>query len=84
MVLSRHNYYKDRRQMKRKISHKKCLKWHYSTVRSVKIATVWTEDGAFPLFFRPHHEASSPLSQRPGICHPRQKKKMLMPGEKGG
>ena len=75
MVLSLHNYHKDRRQMKRKTSHKKCLKWQYSTVRSVKTATVWIEDGAFPLFFRPHHGTFSPLFQRPGICHPRQKKK---------
>ena len=51
----------------------------------MKTATVWIEDGAFPLFFRPHHGASSPLSQRPGICHPRQKKKRkkcLCPGRR--
>ena len=30
----------------------KCLKWHYSTVQSMK--NVLTEDGAFALFFRPH------------------------------
>ena len=32
----------------------KCLKWHYSTVRSMKNVAVLTEDGAFALFFRPH------------------------------
>ena len=32
----------------------KCLKWHYSTVRSMKNVAVLTEDGVFALFFRPH------------------------------
>ena len=32
----------------------KCLKWHYSTVRSMKNVAVLTEDGAFALFFRPY------------------------------
>ena len=32
----------------------KCLKWHYSTVRSMKNVAVLTEDGAFALFFRSH------------------------------
>ena len=32
----------------------KCLKWNYSTVRSMKNVAVLTEDGAFALFFRPH------------------------------
>ena len=32
----------------------KCLKWHYSTVRSMKNVAALTEDGAFALFFRPH------------------------------
>ena len=32
----------------------KCLKQHYSTVRSMKNVAVLTEDGAFVLFFRPH------------------------------
>ena len=31
----------------------KCLKWHYSTVRSMKNVAALTEDGAFALFFRP-------------------------------
>ena len=32
----------------------KRLKWHYSTVRSMKNVAVLTEDRAFVLFFRPH------------------------------
>ena len=32
----------------------KCLKRHYSTVRSMKNVAVLTEDGAFALLFRPH------------------------------
>ena len=32
----------------------KCLKRHYSTVRSMKNVAVLTEDWAFALFFRPH------------------------------
>ena len=32
----------------------KCLKRHYSTVQSMKIDSVLTEDRAFALFFRPH------------------------------
>ena len=32
----------------------KCLKWHYSTVQSMKNVAVLTEDGAFVLFFGPH------------------------------
>ena len=32
----------------------KCLKRHYSTVRSMKNVAVLTEDRAFVLFFRPH------------------------------
>ena len=32
----------------------KCLKWHYSTVQSMKNVAVLTEEGAFALFFRPH------------------------------
>ena len=32
----------------------KCLKWHYSTLRSIKNVAVLMEDGAFALFFRPH------------------------------
>ena len=32
----------------------KCLKRHYSTMRSMKNVAEFTEDGAFALFFRPH------------------------------
>ena len=32
----------------------KCLKWHYSTVSSMKNVAVLTEDGTFALFFHPH------------------------------
>ena len=32
----------------------KCLKRHYSTVRSMKNVAVLTDNGAFALFFRPH------------------------------
>ena len=32
----------------------KCLKWHYSTVRSMKNVAVLMEDGAFALFFCLH------------------------------
>ena len=32
----------------------KCLKRHYSTMRSIKNVAVFTEDGAFALFFGPH------------------------------
>jgi len=62
----------------------KCLKRHYSTVRSMKNVAVLTEDGAFALFF---------LSPPGGIwqlksSHPRefaiQGKKMLMPGGQPG
>ena len=55
----------------------KCLKWHYSTVRSMKNVAVLTGDGAF--FLSPPRgiwQLKSP--------HPRefaiQGKKMLMPG----
>ena len=40
-----------------------------------------TEDRAFALFFRPTPgHLTVQQSPHPGICHPRQKKKMLMPG----
>ena len=32
----------------------KCLKWHYSTVQSMKNVTLLKEEGAVALFFRPH------------------------------
>ena len=40
--------------MKTKSFTLKRLKRHYSTVRSMKNVAVFTEDGAFALFFRPH------------------------------
>ena len=40
--------------MKQKNRTLKCLKWHFSTVRSMKNVAVLTEDRAFALFFRPH------------------------------
>ena len=62
----------------------KCLKWHYSTVRSMKNVAALTEDGEFALFFRPHLGGfDSSRVPTPGICHPRQKK-MLMPGGQPG
>ena len=52
----------------------KCLKWHYSTVRSMKNVAVLTEDGAFALFFVPTQgDLTAQESPPPGICHPRQK-----------
>ena len=53
----------------------KCLKRHYSTVRSMKNVAVLTEDGAFALFFRPHRgDLTAQESPPPGIYHPTQKK----------
>ena len=49
----------------------KCLKRHYSTVRSKKNVAVVTEDGTF----HPHPgDLTAQESPPPGICHPRQKK----------
>ena len=67
----------------------KCLKWHYSTVRSMKNVAVLTEDGAFVLFSRPHPGGfDSSRVPTPGNL-PSKAKKMLMPGgapggERGG
>ena len=65
--------------MKSKNRTLKCLKWHYSTVRSMKNVAVLTEDGAFALFFRPHpggfHSSRVPT---PGNLPSKAKKKMLM------
>ena len=52
----------------------KCLKWNYSTVRSMKNVAVLTEDGAFALYFRPQPgDLTAQKFPPPGICHPRQK-----------
>ena len=41
----------------------------------MKNVTVFTEDGAFALFFRPHPgDLTAQESPPPGIYHPRQKK----------
>ena len=62
----------------------KCLKWHYSTVRSIKNVAVLTEDGAFAFFFRPHPEGFD-SSRVPTIGSlPSRAKKMLMPGGQPG
>ena len=63
----------------------KCLKRHYSTVRSMKNVAVLTEDGAFALLFRPHPGGfDSSRVPTPGNL-PSKAKKMLMPwGQPGG
>ena len=62
----------------------KCLKWNYSTVRSMKNVAVLTEDGAFALFFRPHPGGfDSSRVPTPGNL-PSKAKKMLMPGDQPG
>ena len=64
----------------------KCLKWHYLTVRSMKVVAVLTEDGAFALFFSSHPGGfDSSRVPTPGNL-PSKVKKMLMPGgqPKGG
>ena len=63
----------------------KCLKWHLSTVRSMKNVAVLTEDGEFALFSRPHPGGFD--SSR--VPHTRDfaikgKKKVLMPGGQPG
>ena len=60
----------------------KCLKWHYSTVWSMKNVAVLTEDGAFALFFRTHLEGFDSSNPTPGNLPPKAKK-MLMPGGGG-
>ena len=52
----------------------KCLKRHYSTVRSMKNLAVLTKDGAFALFCRPHPGGfDSSRVPTPGKLRPRQK-----------
>ena len=59
----------------------KCLKWHYSTVRSMKTVAVWTEEGAFALFLRPHPGGfDSSTVTTPGNLPSKAKKKCLCPG----
>ena len=63
----------------------KCLKWHSSTVRSMKNVAVLTEDGAFALFFRPHPGGfDSSRVPTPENLPSEAKKKILMPGGQPG
>ena len=51
----------------------KCLKWHYSTVRSMKVQC-WRRTGHLPSFCVPTPgDLTAQESPTPGICHPRQK-----------
>ena len=62
----------------------KCLKWNYSTVRSMKNVAVLPEDGAFALFFRPHPGGFDSLKvPTPGNL-PSNAKKLPMPGGQPG
>ena len=57
------------------------LKWHYSTVRSMKNVAVLTADGAFALFFRPHPGGfDSSRVPIPGNLPSRAKKKCYANG----
>ena len=62
----------------------KCLKRHYSTLRSMKNVAVLTKDGAFALFFRPHPGGFDSSSVPTTGNFPSKAKKMLMPGGKPG
>ena len=62
----------------------KCLKWNSSTVRSMKIVAVLTEDGAFALFFRPHHGGLESSRVPTPRNLPSKAKKMLIPGGQPG
>ena len=66
----------------------KCLKRHYSTMRSMKNVAVFTEDGAFALFFRPHPGGFDSSRVPTPENLPSKAKKMPMagvsPGEGGG
>ena len=53
------------------------LKWHYSTVRSMKNVAVSTEDEAFALFFRPHPGGFDSLRVPTPWNLPSKAKKML-------
>ena len=62
----------------------KCLKRHYSTVRSMKNAAVLTGDGAFALFFS-LHPGGFDSSRVPTLGNlPSKAKKMLFPGGQPG
>ena len=66
--------------MKQKNRTLKCLKRHYSTVRSMKNIAVLTEDGAFALFFCPHPGGFESSIVPTSRSLPSKAKKMLMPG----
>ena len=67
--------------MKQKNRTLKCLKWCYSTVRSMKNVAVLTEDGAFALFFRPHPGGfDSSRVPTPGNLPSKAKKNANAPG----
>ena len=60
----------------------KCLKWHYSTVHSMKNVAVqcWRRMGHLPSFCIPTvKDLTAQESPPPGICHPRQKKMLIRP-----
>ena len=61
----------------------KCLKRHYSTVRSMINVAELTKDGAFALFFCPHPGGfdSSRVPTSKNLPSKAKKKKMLMPGK---
>ena len=62
----------------------KCLKRHYSTVRSMKNVAVLKDDGAFSIFFR-LHPGGFDSSRVPTLGNlPSKAKKMLMPGGQRG
>ena len=62
----------------------KCLKWHYSTVRSMKNVAALTEDGAFAPFFRLYSGGfDSSIVPTTGNL-PSKAKKLLMPGGQPG
>ena len=62
----------------------KCLKWHYSTVRSIKNVAVLTEDGAFSLFFRSHPGGFDSSKVPTPENLPSKAKEMVMPGGQPG
>ena len=65
----------------------KCLKQHYSTVRSMKNVAMLTEDVAFALFFRPHpggfDSSSKSLHSREFAIQGKKNAKMLGGGRLG-
>ena len=61
----------------------KCLKWRYSTVRSMKNVAVLTEDGASAVFYRPYPGVFD-RSRVPTPGNLPSKEKMPMPGGQPG